>query len=203
MYGGSSVSAPMSATPIAGDPWVAGPWRLLRDGIRLRYIFGAAEHCATIGRAADRWRIEIGETTYLVGVVARQESWLTLEFDGARIERFAVARDGAATLIGWRGDSFRLARAAALSVDALGGHMGGAGGHASLEAPMPGTVVKVLATEGQAVAARQPLIVLEAMKMEHIVAAPYDGMVRKLLCAPGALVAKGAALVELDERVSG
>ncbi|MFL5805356.1 MAG: acetyl-CoA carboxylase biotin carboxyl carrier protein subunit, partial [Roseiflexaceae bacterium] len=72
-------------------------------------------------------------------------------------------------------------------------------GQASLAAPMPGTVIKVLAAVGQAVAARQPLIVLEAMKMEHVVAAPHAGVVRKLLCAPGALVAKGAALIELDE----
>jgi 3-methylcrotonyl-CoA carboxylase alpha subunit len=187
-----------SSTP-AHDPWAAGPWRLLRDGLRLRYTFNGAEHSATVGRATDRWRVESSETTLLVGVVACQEGWLTLEFDGARVERFAVARDGAETLIGWRGDSFRLARAAALSVDALGGRGAGVSGHASLEAPMPGTVVKVLATEGQAVAARQPLIVLEAMKMEHIVAAPYDGVVRKLLCTAGALVTKGATLIELDE----
>ena len=64
---------------------------------------------------------------------------------------------------------------------------------------MPGTVIKVLTTEGQTVAAQQPLIVLEAMKMEHVVAAPYDGVVRKLLCSPGALVTKGATLIELDE----
>src|SRR5262249_50373069 len=101
--------------------------------------------------------------------------------------------------IGWRGETFRLARVAELNVDTLGGRQGGAHGHASLEAPMPGSVVKVLAEEGQVVAAHQPLIVLEAMKMEPIVSAPYGGVVRRLLCAPGALVAKGATLVELDE----
>ena len=65
---------------------------------------------------------------------------------------------------------------------------------------MPGTVVKVLVQEGQEVAAHQPLVVLEAMKMEHVVAAPYDGVVRRLPYASGALVAKGASLVELEER---
>jgi len=43
-------------------------------------------------------------------------------------------------------------------------------------------------------------VVLEAMKMEHIVVAPYDGMVQKLFFRPGALVAKGATLVELEEQ---
>jgi 3-methylcrotonyl-CoA carboxylase alpha subunit len=194
MYGSSSVPAARSVH----DPWGAGPWRLMRDGLRLRYNVQGTKHSVIVGRATDRWRIEIGEATLLVDVIARQEEWLTLEFDGTHVERFAVASDGSETLIGWRGDSFRLARAAALSVDALDERAGGAAGHANLQAPMPGTVVKVLATEGQAVVARQPLIVLEAMKMEHVVAAPYDGVVRKLLCAPGALVAKGATLVELD-----
>ncbi len=44
-----------------------------------------------------------------------------LEFDGERIERFAIVRDGLDRLVGWRGQSFRLARAAALDVDSIGG----------------------------------------------------------------------------------
>ena len=65
---------------------------------------------------------------------------------------------------------------------------------------MPGTLIKVLVDEGQSVVARQPLVVLEAMKMEHVVTAPYDGVVRKLLFRTGALVAKGAPLIELEEQ---
>ena len=64
---------------------------------------------------------------------------------------------------------------------------------------MPGTLIKVLVDEGQLVAARQPLVVLEAMKMEHVVTAPYDGVVRKLPFRIGALIVKGAMLVELEE----
>ena len=64
---------------------------------------------------------------------------------------------------------------------------------------MPGTLVKVLVEAGQAVTAQQPLVVLEAMKMEHVVVAPYDGLVQQVCYAAGALVAKGAVLVELDE----
>jgi 3-methylcrotonyl-CoA carboxylase alpha subunit len=181
------------------DPWSVGPWRMLRDGMRLRYISGAVEHTANVSRVADHWRVEVGETISVVGLVAERPGQLVLEFDGGSIERFAVACDGADRLVGWRGQSFRLARAAALSVDTIGRRAGGAPGHASLAAPMPGTVIKVLAAEGQVVVASQPLVILEAMKMEHIVAAPYDGVVRRVLCATGALVARGATLVELDE----
>ncbi|HEY3229105.1 MAG TPA: biotin/lipoyl-containing protein, partial [Roseiflexaceae bacterium] len=185
--------------PATDDPWRAGPWRLLRDGMRMRYLFGKTEHLVLMRQAAAGWHIEIGATTHAIGIVAQQIDQLALSFDGARIERFRITQDRSGLLIGWRGESFRLARAAALNMDSLGGRASGAQGHTSLDAPMPGTVIKVLAEEGQAVAARQPLIILEAMKMEHIVAAPYDGVVRKLLYSPGALVAKGATLVELDE----
>ncbi len=52
-------------------------------------------------------------------------------------------------------------------------------------APMPGTVIRVLVEEGERVAAREPLVVLEAMKMETPVVAPYDARVRRVLVGRG------------------
>ncbi len=72
-------------------------------------------------------------------------------------------------------------------------------GESELTAPMPGTVIKVLVAEGEAVTARQPLLVLEAMKMETPVTAPYDAVVRKVNVAEGDRVAGGAVLVELED----
>jgi biotin carboxyl carrier protein len=68
----------------------------------------------------------------------------------------------------------------------------------SLHAPMPGTVLRVDVQEGQEVAAGEPLVVLEAMKMELAVPAPAAGTVTAVLVAAGDLVARGQALVELD-----
>jgi len=64
----------------------------------------------------------------------------------------------------------------------------------SLLAPMPGTVVRVGAAEGDAVAAGRPLLWLEAMKMEHAVAAPADGVLTELRVRPGQQVEVGAVL---------
>jgi propionyl-CoA carboxylase alpha chain len=64
----------------------------------------------------------------------------------------------------------------------------------SLLAPMPGVVRRVLAAAGEAVTAGQPLIVLEAMKMEHQVAAPSDGTLAELRAAPGDQVEAGQVL---------
>jgi 3-methylcrotonyl-CoA carboxylase alpha subunit len=174
------------------------PWLLPHAGTRLRYTFSGTEHMVSATRVADRWRVQVGEAAHVIAIIARQPDLLVLELDGRRIERFRIARDGDAVLIGWRGVSYTLARVAALSLDALAGRASRPPGAASLAAPMPGTLIKVLVDEGQSVAARQPLVVLEAMKMEHVVTAPYAGVVRKLLFRTGALVAKGAALVELE-----
>jgi biotin carboxyl carrier protein len=72
-------------------------------------------------------------------------------------------------------------------------------GESRLTAPMPGTVIKVLVREGEEVHARQPLLVLEAMKMETPVVAPYAARVKSVAVGEGAKVSGGALLVELEE----
>jgi acetyl/propionyl-CoA carboxylase alpha subunit len=74
----------------------------------------------------------------------------------------------------------------------------GARGESAVTAPMPGTVIRVDVGAGDAVRARQALIVLEAMKMEIPVSSPFDGTVTAVHAAEGDQVAGGALLVELD-----
>jgi acetyl/propionyl-CoA carboxylase alpha subunit len=76
---------------------------------------------------------------------------------------------------------------------------GGAGIESVLKAPMPGTVIRVLAAEGDRVEPRQPLVVLEAMKMETPLVSPYEAIVRRVLVKEGDRVMGGVVLVELEE----
>jgi len=69
----------------------------------------------------------------------------------------------------------------------------------SLLAPMPGTVVRIAVEPGQRVAAGTPVVVLEAMKMEHTVAAPHDGMVGEIDVAVGQAVDVGTVLAVVEE----
>jgi acetyl/propionyl-CoA carboxylase alpha subunit len=79
-------------------------------------------------------------------------------------------------------------------------HAADSGGEQSaITAPMPGVVIRVLAAEGDRVEPRQPLVVLEAMKMETPLVSPYEGVVRRVHVAEGDRVAGGAVLVELEE----
>jgi acetyl/propionyl-CoA carboxylase alpha subunit len=88
--------------------------------------------------------------------------------------------------------------AAPPDVDALAAdHRGPAGEQSAVIAPMPGTVIRLLVAEGDSVRARQPLVVLEAMKMETPLASPYDAVVRAVHVAEGDRVAGGTILVEL------
>ena len=66
-----------------------------------------------------------------------------------------------------------------------------------LTAPMPGKVVSFAVKAGDKVSKGQPLAVMEAMKMEHTIAAPLDGVVDELLFAPGDQVTEGAELLKL------
>jgi acetyl/propionyl-CoA carboxylase alpha subunit len=79
------------------------------------------------------------------------------------------------------------------------GHADLLGAESSLTAPMPGVVIRVLAGEGDRVEPRQPLVVLEAMKMETPLVSPYEAVVRRVHVAEGERVEGGALLVELEE----
>ncbi|MEU1630031.1 biotin carboxylase N-terminal domain-containing protein [Streptomyces sp. NPDC020096] len=71
---------------------------------------------------------------------------------------------------------------------------GGAGATDTLTAPMPGTVTVVKVTAGDEVTAGQSLLVVEAMKMEHVIAAPHDGTVTEIDVTPGSTVAMDQVL---------
>jgi 3-methylcrotonyl-CoA carboxylase alpha subunit len=69
----------------------------------------------------------------------------------------------------------------------------------SLVAPMPGNIVAVLVSDGQSVQKHQPLLVLEAMKMEHTIVAPAAGVVERVLFAKGDQVKEGEQLLRFDK----
>tara|TARA_B100000959_G_scaffold80103_1_gene85339 strand:- start:24115 stop:24615 length:501 start_codon:yes stop_codon:yes gene_type:complete len=79
------------------------------------------------------------------------------------------------------------------------GGSGSAASEGSLAAPMPGTILELMVKEGQRVREGQPLMVLEAMKMEHRILAPRAGEVTKVNYEQGDRVDMGSVLVEISE----
>ena len=69
----------------------------------------------------------------------------------------------------------------------------------SMEAPMPGAVLRILVAAGDVVAKGAPLLILEAMKMEHQLTAPRDGTIEAVHCREGELVQPGVELVTMKK----
>ena len=88
--------------------------------------------------------------------------------------------------------------AAPPDVDVESHRPGASPGESTVTAPMPGTVIRVEVEPGDTVRARQPLVVLEAMKMEIPVSSPFDGTVTDVHVSAGDRVAGGAVIAELE-----
>jgi 3-methylcrotonyl-CoA carboxylase alpha subunit len=113
------------------------------------------------------------------------------EFAGRRLSADVYTQGGAAHVFAAQGAT----RITTIDRLAHAGETQAEGGR--LTAPMPGKVVSFAVKAGDKVSRGQPLAVMEAMKMEHTIAAPADGTVEELLYAPGDQVAEGAELLRL------
>jgi 3-methylcrotonyl-CoA carboxylase alpha subunit len=159
------------------------PWRIGGVGVPLRLAFGETIRSVVATQTgADRWMMEGDATGEL----------FTGGLDGAVFETddgFVAVSEGAA-------HSFTFAPPP--SLDALASASGGGSTGGRVSAPMPGKIVKIAVREGDAVADRALLIVLEAMKMEHRIEAPGAATVKTVLVREGDIVSSGTALMELS-----
>lgn len=180
---------------VAADPWRwTDGWRPFGTSRTYRYLRDGAEERVIVSPQGNHcWRAEIGDHSYVVREVHASPNELHLDVDGTRVAG-AVTIDGAIE-VKWKGDSYRLVTGLAEELTFSTGSAVAAG---TLTAPMPGTVVKVSVEAGQTVTAHQPLLILEAMKMEHVVEAPYAGVVHEVLFAQGDLVSGGVPLVRME-----
>ena len=109
-----------------------------------------------------------------------------------------VVEDGVA-YVDVEGQSLELSLAMPPSVEEAVRHATAhAGGSASLTAPMPGRVIALRVAEGASVLAHQPLVVIEAMKMEHAVVTPLAGTVTRIAVKVGQQVQRGDLLAEVS-----
>ncbi len=164
------------------------------------------------GDASRRFAFVFGGEQREAELVYRRDGTLHLSADGvAGTLAFGTAADGAIDLqfdgrrtlaqVHAQGETdhvFTPAGATQIVAIDLLAHAGeGEAEGGRLTAPMPGKVVSFAVKAGDAVKKGQALAVMEAMKMEHTIAAPADGTVAELLYAPGDQVAEGAELLRL------
>jgi 3-methylcrotonyl-CoA carboxylase alpha subunit len=179
----------------SGDPW--SPWHA-RDGWRMNlssartisFRDGEVLVDAHVRYRGDQWEITLaGQSTAARGKKLDGDRF-AVELDDRRLIASVVAVDDKRSVF-LQGSTYTLLRDDPLHrVDAGDSHGGG------LTAPMPGKVIALLAQPGQKVEKGTPLLILEAMKMEHTITAPAAGTVKAFCYAPGEQVSDGAALVE-------
>jgi len=117
---------------------------------------------------------------------------------GARVDSvdpLAVVRHGRSTASPGNGGTPPATGTAAVTAT----EVDGPAGTFAVRAPLQGTIVSLAVADGDAVAAGSALLVMEAMKMEHVVSAPASGICRAVAVAPGDTVFEGHALVFLEE----
>lgn len=134
---------------------------------------------------------QIGDNIHAVTVKRDGDSWL-LGVDGYRQTITIITPDAVTWWIHADGQSYRLDWQDPLPVPQKDTHVEG-----SLRAPMPGQVIKIEVESGQHVQQGTVLMILEAMKMEHRIIAPYDGVVSAIRFSVGQSVQADAILLEL------
>jgi 3-methylcrotonyl-CoA carboxylase alpha subunit len=181
----------------SGDPH--SPWHL-RDGWRangaarreIRLRAGGAEACVTAAYRKDGFALTLdGRETPAAGEL-REDGHLRADLDGRRLALTVVAV-GERRHVFCDGTSFIFA-----AIDPQHHAGEGAGAEGGLTAPMPGKVIALLVASGAKVDKGAPLVVLEAMKMEHTLVAPAAGTVKAFAYAVGEQVADGAELAEFE-----
>jgi 3-methylcrotonyl-CoA carboxylase alpha subunit len=187
----SLLTSEQNSGAAANDPWAdTTGWRM--NGTLLRKLdFSDESHAypAVIGYRETGWSVQLGARSAVMTLIERTGSQLVIKVDGATV-RGTVVREGEAFHVFTGGMHHVLPYSDPL---AHAGEAEAEGGR--LTAPMPGKIVAVLAEKGKSVEKGAPLLIMEAMKMEHTIAAPADGMVEDLLYAVGDQVAEGAQLL--------
>jgi biotin carboxyl carrier protein len=145
-------------------------------------------------RDGQVWRIDENGEALPLEILAADGEQVDLLVDGVR-KRAYVARRGAERLVFMDGIVHVLRLPDDEDGDDLD-EMGDTG--PNLTAKMPGTVVKVLVAEGDTVAAGDPLVIMEAMKMETEIVSPLNGRVAKVHTAEAQVLAAGDPLLDLE-----
>lgn len=204
-------SAPLVDRFDVPDGWRIGehawtPWRLRAPGgeperVAVRRAEPAAGPAggAVRGGSPVRYEVRLGDADPIAAHAHRDLGGriLVVRLAG-RTARYARADDGAALWLGCEGASWRLIEEAVLSPI----RTAAARGDGTLRSPMPGTVLSIAAEPGREVAAGEPVLVVEAMKMEHAITAPVSGVLTSLEVRAGQAVAMDMVLAVITPPLS-
>lgn len=165
--------------------------------IRHTFSAGDARHTVLIApHNTDHFTIEIGDESHTVRLLSENDGVMTVVINGHRQQAAAICANNA-WWVHTTGRTFSFDWLTPLPVPSREQAAEG-----SLRAPMPGQVISIRVESGQAVVKGDILLTMEAMKMEHRIQAPYDGVVGMIHYQVGDSVQADAVLLELNKQES-
>ncbi|MEJ8822585.1 acetyl-CoA carboxylase biotin carboxylase subunit [Variovorax humicola] len=165
--------------------------------ISLRFdVGGRATNASIVINREHRFQVVIGEQTFEIDLTSLGEDAVRFVCDGVH-EGAVFHRDGPLLLVHYRGLPVRVED----KTRAASAKQGDAAGDGKLRASMNGRVVAVMVAVGDTVEAGQPIVTLEAMKMEHVHAAPLAGKVTALHVKSGDQVGASRVVAEIEATV--
>jgi 3-methylcrotonyl-CoA carboxylase alpha subunit len=151
-----------------------------------------SEHKATLHYGVGSSTLTVGEREIAFAYSVNAEGEIDLTLDGA-ISRVVPVIEGHELYLRTRNGRFELHW-----VDPFGGDDEEQIGEDKIVAPLPGTVVALLAEEGATLEKGAPILTLEVMKMEQTLRAPFAGVLKKIKCKVGDIVQEGVELAEVE-----
>jgi 3-methylcrotonyl-CoA carboxylase alpha subunit len=196
---GAAVAAILAAEKTAAGSDVHSPWRTfgwMPVGRRQRsFSFRSGqgtEHKVTLNYGAGPSTLTVGEREFAFAYSLNAEGEIDLTLDGV-ISRVVTVIEGHELYLRTRNGRFELHW-----VDPFGGDDEEQVGEDKIVAPLPGTVVALLAEEGATLEKGAPILTLEVMKMEQTLRAPFAGVLKKIKCKVGDIVQEGVELAEVE-----
>ncbi|WP_291852991.1 acetyl-CoA carboxylase biotin carboxylase subunit [Bradyrhizobium sp.] len=183
-----------SAGKEAHSPWQTFGWMPVGERQRV-FVFRqatGAEQKVTLRYGAGPSVLSIGEREFAFETSAAEDGGFDLTLDGMKSRVIAVI-EGHELYLRTRGGRFDLHW-----VDPFGGETEEQVGEDKIVAPLPGTVVALLAEEGAKLEKGAAILTLEVMKMEQTLRAPFAGVLKKIKCRVGDIVGEGVELAELE-----
>ena len=180
------------------SPWQAFGWQPV--GLRSR-VFAfrqghGPEQKVTLSYGNGPSTLAIGDREFAFTTAAAEDGGFDLTLDGMKSHVVAVI-DGHELYLRTRNGRFDLHW-----VDPFGGETEEQVGEDKIVAPLPGTVVALLAEEGARLEKGAAILTLEVMKMEQTLRAPFAGVLKKIKCKVGDIVGEGVELAEVEPAAS-
>jgi 3-methylcrotonyl-CoA carboxylase alpha subunit len=176
------------------SPWQSFGWMPVGRRQR-RFVFRqgqGSEHQVTLHYGNGPSAVSIGERELSLAYSVNREGEIDLTLDGLT-SRIVPVIEGHELYLRTRNGRFDLHW-----VDPFGGDDEEQVGEDKIAAPLPGTVVALLAEEGATLEKGAPILTLEVMKMEQTLRAPFAGVLKKIKCKVGDIVQEGVELAEME-----